>query len=520
MRRILAFVAALLVAGCTKPVTTPPPIPQPPLPVETTAPVEESDGRPGASLFPAADLDVELWVWDMGSPQAGLQVEQRLREGNRVAVVQNGRPAFTWLLEDTGIWREDPSGGGVLLRYLPPILNKDQAWHQKSGDATVWFRLRTSPDCQECWRLSVLNRGQEITYTFAPGSGPTNVRAVSTEKPENSFLMQRQEPGREGSFPADQRAGALEKAAPRTTARAAVTAVTPADYEAARTEALRLETRQADLDGDGRPEHLQGVFGQWTVAELEGTAPDGKPMAVLSPYLWAQRVEVVRFGRQDLLLVWQQGPGGEMAVGLQFPVLSEGRWGWGTVYGWGVKHATTTPATRARWDESGLLTVEWDMGDPAGHTRIRRYRVLGEGTQRSVTTTEKDEFRPQAGALRYPTDAKGVLEAAWTAHWYGIPNELRTYFASDAAAEAFRTGIHALGYGGGITLGAPGQVPAGCPYKFTPGDPGPDGTATFLVEYPGLWYDEAWGTVRFAQTTEDRLLIEAFKLVDHRACQP
>lgn len=522
----------LLLGGCTnKPAA--PGIPEPAAsPVETAAPApapSEVGGVPASSLFPDGDLDMTFWVWDMGKPASASQSEQRIREDGTVAVVQNGRPAFAWLLDSTGVWREDPGGGGVLLRYLPPNLVDGAVWNQRSGDAAVWFRLRAAGGlCTKgngmgatgCWELSVLNRNQELVYTFAPGVGPTEVRAINNLTPADSFLM-RAEQSQAATIEAAQRTAAFDKVRPGVKDRAPVTSAAVADYESERATALGLQTRHADLDGDGRTEPLRGLFGTWTLSPVEASGPDGRQMGLLDTFMWAHKVDVVRFRPtgQDFLLVWERGPGGGTAVGVRYPLFTDGGWRWGGTYGWGVKHATTTPATRAAWNDAGLLTVEWEMGDPGGHTRIRQYRFRLDGLQSSVSL-EAQRFAATNGELRYPADPRGVLEAAWTAYAFGIPDELARYFGSPAALDAFRRGLKAVDYGSGITLGTPGQVPTGCPYRFTPGDPGADGTATFLVGYPGLAYDEAWGTVKFGSDSSGRLVITEFAVVGEHTCTP
>lgn len=528
-RRVLALLLSVMIVlgGCTGRPTAPPEPPAEQAPPPEKEP-ESYDGLASpATLFPTTDLDMTFWVWDMDKPRSVPQTEQRIREGERLAIVQNGRPAFTWMIDQTGVWREDPAGGGVLLRYLPPGLKDGDVWSQQSGDATVWFHLRARDgSCSigngaggaECWQLSVLNRGQETLYTLAPQTGPTEVTAVNSQKPGDSFLM-KVEKVKGATLPPDQRAAVLEKASPRTTSRAPVTRATVADYNRARTAALSLETHQADLDGDGRPETLRGVLGAWTLASMETLNADGQLIASISVFQHAHKIDLVRLkpDGQTAAVVWQRSANWEPAVGLYLPLFQDGQWMWAGLYGWGVKHATNTPATRASWDEAGLLTIEWEMGDPARHTRIAQYRL--DRASRSVSLTA-ERFVPQEKELRYPTDAAGVLKAAWTAHTYRIPDELPRYFRTPEGVEAFSQQARRPTLYSGITLGPPGPPPTGCPLPFTPGEPGPDGSATFLAGWPGLWYDEAWGTVKFSHTPEGRIVIDSFAIQKEQACSP
>ncbi|HYG58675.1 MAG TPA: hypothetical protein VD902_11515, partial [Symbiobacteriaceae bacterium] len=120
-----------------------------------------------AGLFPPSDWQVSFAIRDHGTTADYTVVEELLRDGVRVVATQNGSPYVTWVLNQAGLWRLDPRGGGALLRYLPAELQDGMAWKQVSGGADVWFRLNRATECAgqaagaKCWTVTVLNRGEE-----------------------------------------------------------------------------------------------------------------------------------------------------------------------------------------------------------------------------------------------------------------------------------------------------------------------------------------------------------------------
>lgn len=195
--------------------------------------------EPASALLPAADLQVTFGVRDYGAAKDDVVVEEIIRDGARFVATYNGSPYVTWVLNDTGLWRVDPRGGGALLRYLPPELEDGAAWKQVSGTAEVWFRLtRATGPCAgqgadaKCWTVTVLNRGEETAFTFAPGLGPVSVMSVDHVKQANSFTktIRGQKPG---ALKEPDKSTALKNARPSQGALAPVVQVTAEEFEAA-----------------------------------------------------------------------------------------------------------------------------------------------------------------------------------------------------------------------------------------------------------------------------------------------
>ncbi len=194
---------------------------------------------PAASLFPAADRQVIFEVTDRGQEPYRV-TEELIRDGDRVIATYNGSPYIRWVLNDGGVWRVDPRGGGALLRYLPATLTGSETWKQTSGDAEVWFRLRETegrcvipgePAPAECWELTVLNRGEMTVFRFASGIGPVEALAENWADPALSFIKKALET-RPGALAEETRTTYLNHPFPAG-AESPVVPVTAGDFEAA-----------------------------------------------------------------------------------------------------------------------------------------------------------------------------------------------------------------------------------------------------------------------------------------------
>jgi hypothetical protein len=156
-----------------------------------------------ADLFPDKDLITIFAVQDHGAPNPIIVQEQLLREGDRLVGAQNGKPYVTWYIQPDGVWRLDPKDGSNLLQYLPAVLTDDLAWKQVSGNGVVWFHLErqepltcaniTKVPTPQCWKVTVLNQGESIAFTFATGVGPVLAVAETFAHPAASFVKTLQE---------------------------------------------------------------------------------------------------------------------------------------------------------------------------------------------------------------------------------------------------------------------------------------------------------------------------------------
>ncbi|HWI64761.1 MAG TPA: hypothetical protein VNT75_23275 [Symbiobacteriaceae bacterium] len=179
-RMLMLVVAAALMGACTK--GSPPQKDEPKsVPVTPAAPAEKADG-----LFPGADLRLVYSVTDQGQPAVAVD-EDWLRDGDRIVATYNGTPYVTWLLRSDGVWRADPGGSGVLLRYLPPELQDGTVWKQTSGGQDIWFKL-TRESSQ--WLLQVVNRAEVTLFRFSPAAGPYRVESINYANPSHSFVKQ------------------------------------------------------------------------------------------------------------------------------------------------------------------------------------------------------------------------------------------------------------------------------------------------------------------------------------------
>lgn len=533
----ILLAAMIILSGCTRPSGKPPEPTAPPLPAAsatTSSPTPEppASATPavspeGASLFPSTDRELSFVIWDAGAAKAAHPVEQWLREGERLVIASNGKPYATWLFAADGVWRLDPKGGGALLRYIPATLKDGETWRQRSGDAEVWFSLtRDDSTCRtpgghiveaaarSCWTLTVLNRGELTTFRFAPAGGPTLVKAVNYAQPSASFYKE-VATDQAGDRPAVDRKALLEKAPASSAPRAAVIAATAADFAAVRQTLPGIVTVRADLDGDGREETVRGPLDAWTTANVEILDKDGNLLA--ASRTWdglEQRVSLVRFrgASQSFVLVQTRGNGGEPEMTIarlepwdkSWPLKGSRGWDWDP-------KDDTTAASRVAVAEDGLVTVEWDLGDPARHTRVRQYRfdpVKFEAKQ------ETESVRTEGKELLYPADPLGVLQAAFVAKWYKLEDEFPRYFATKETAASFRGDkrIAQIAYRpDGVRSDLVLEDSPNCHLQTTPATPGAKGPMPFVASYgAGEWGITVWGWATFTKDAQGRPVIQQF----------
>lgn len=537
MRRgalVTSLLCALIMTACAK--APEPTAPEPPPAAAPNKPATAApgpDAAPGtATLFPDRLTQLRMAVHDEALPTRERSVlEVLFRDQNRVIGVYDGNPYVTWLINAGGVWRIDPKGGGALLRYLPPEFKDGQVWKQRSGDADIWFRFARAQDCQGanidqslCWQLTVLNRGERTTFHFAPGRGPVSARSEHWSEPAQSFrkIMLDHAPQ---DISKEQHAAWVTAAEPATGAPAPVTPVTAAEFEQETLRAFQSamaerKVQRGDLDGDAQQEYVDGTFDSWTASPVRFYKANGTLLHsfVLHSQEEQHRISRVETGesvRPMLFLYQHRGPGSPPSVSLAYST------GTSVEFAGGLNiKVRGTPGHRASVDTTGLLTVEWDMGDPARHTRVRRYRLEflnGHYVARPVST----DFRPEGATLVYPSSEEDLIRAVFFARWFGLSDELPRYFADPAAAVAFgaRKEITEPQYGpGAVNLGAitrPERVGPSCGKQGTaaPAPMGPDGTTGFLASWGGYeWFASAWGEVRFGKDPAGRPVILSLTL--------
>lgn len=288
---VLALVLTAWLAGCS---VKAPPAPaqqqtatQPaPLPAQGPAPAEPNPESPepaeavkvpreetGAWLMPSHYRRYRYEVRDAGMAESQAVTEELIRTGDGLVATYNGKAYVHWVIDETGVWRLDPKGGGALLRYLPPTLKRDLYWQQTSGDAVVYFGLTTGGDAclnvrssGPCWSLRVLNRSELTEFAFAAGGGPLSVIHKDVRNPAGSFRKWYVE-SLEGTPSQSDRERFLLEAPPGTGTRAPVTEITAQAFR----EALsKLPLLVADLDGDGKPEDLLAQDNHLVIIGAEG----------------------------------------------------------------------------------------------------------------------------------------------------------------------------------------------------------------------------------------------------------
>lgn len=269
----------------------------------------------------------------------------------------------------------------------------------------------------------------------------------------------------------------------------------------------------ADLDGDGAPEWIRGLTDTWTADPVEIYDAQGEKLLTWETFGWERKVSLHSLPGQPraVLLEWRRFEDGQTAVGIQAFVRRSGTFAHDRLYGWGLKHAETTPAHRASFTEDGALLVEWDMGDPARHTRIRRYALNLE--QGSVAIVE-ERFVPEGSDLVYPEAPEAVLHAAQIAAAYRLEDELPRYFASTDVAGAFLEAIPPWPYEvTGVELASVTAFDEYCVPTIEPAQPDADGKAPFVVWLAGqINLIVKVGTVWFETDDAGRTIIRDFRL--------
>lgn len=538
MRLIVCLCAVGLLAGCSGkagPGSDPASPQAAPLPAAPAgAPAAPSPGAepapPAAArteadgLFPVKDLQVHFGISDYLKAVVKTP-EYLLAEQDRRIAVANGRPYAQWILNDQGVWRPDPKGGGALLRYLPAKL-KPEVWKQVSGDAEVWFRLEkpakehgcyappplNSPLGEACWQLTVLNRGERLTYLFAPGFGPIEARAENYGKPEDSFYKDAIL-GEDRALTREERL-ALVVQIPRPTGKPApVQPATDADFEATISRFPGVRSVKADLDGDGRMETVRGQLDRWSAAALDFLSDEGKLLGRSWSYSSnAFLYTLARFDGEKQTRLYgleRSAHGTDTAFYTQITAGAQWRY-----YAWSFDGKANTPASRLRTSADGTVTIEWDMDDPARHTRIREYK----GGKRVA-----ERFAPTGPTLVYPAAHKELLQAAFVARWMGLTDELPRYFASPEAAQAFAR--HSFMQGS--LVDRPGAVEFAtasitdlpkCVLTTKPAAVLAGGATPFFATWGGYeWWGHGWGQVEFGADSQGRLTIR--KLTVEGSCR-
>jgi hypothetical protein len=500
----IALVLALAM-GCSSPRVAPPTAVETPPPLVDAA-TEAPAPDPAAGFMPADDETLTFALNDQ------TVTEYLLRDGDRFVAVQDGEVYATWFLRDDGLWRPDPKGGGALLRYLPPVLADGLTWKQHSGDAEVWFSLRrgntdlgTNITAADGWILTVINRAERLELTFALGIGPAMARSENWAVRADSYTK-RAVKVTAGGPEADRRRAFLAKAAAAPPAPAQVVPVSPEGFTAAAQAAMlaaQPDIKAIDLTGDGQPEYLRGPLGDWTTEPVEIFRSDAVVATTFEPWEPNQlhRVRPVTFaGDKRTWFIHELQVGSDRhSMIMAHAALGE------VLYGWGPK-ASLTEGSRIEATPDGRFTVWWDHGDPARHRWIREYRLdPSAGAALPYLQRLSSRLEPAAGALRYPTEPREVLHAAFIAGWFRLESELPRYFAAPEAAAALAKLPEAMYRPGTVEIGALtledlsyGATVIKRP-KLVPSPVGADGSAAFLAilgSYETSIY--TWGTVTFS----------------------
>lgn len=252
----LMLILAVLLAGCEFKMPRLLRFERAPAPAgETTQPTEQPTPPPPVladALFPAQDWRLTYAVTDLGQEPVQV-VEELIRDESRLVATYNGSPYITWVFNDEGVWRSDPKGGGALLLYLPKNLLDGDAWKQTSGDADVWFRLKESREAcpgwfwagqpEQCWELTVLNRGERTRFAMVTGLGPTFAQAENWAAPAESF-SKKATAHRAGQLSEEQRKQVLDSVKLPTTPPAPVIPVSSGEFETAATDMMAKYLKQ------------------------------------------------------------------------------------------------------------------------------------------------------------------------------------------------------------------------------------------------------------------------------------
>lgn len=528
-RTLLLLCSLLLLTGCASPgLPAPEPVHQPPVDqgagaVEPApAPPPVTAERAGGSLLPPADR----FIFYQGR-HAGPVEEFYVRDGDRlIGGPIGGESAVTWFITEQGVWRADPKGGG-LLRYLPPTLRENLAWKQQSGADEVWFHLQERSDCaalygiqSECWQLTVLNRLEREIALFAAGEGAVHRWTENLARPEQSDTLYRDVREPSARPPREQvlARGARLPEGPLP----AVTEVSPAEFGQAVTAMLRQAGRpvvEVDLDGDGRPERIEGRLGEWHRESLYLFRADGRLvpewlMANEGPDLRHHRLELVSIpGIQRPTLLYQYGdPDSWRRVSPRW-LTSDGLIG---AYGWHPKLMDAVGAS-LRLEADGTLVLGGVPAELAGYSWTRQYRLAPTGDERRPYQAEL--VGEEAAPGGYPSDPADLLTAALMARWFGLEEMVGQYIPDPAVRAAFlKTEISRSPYiprpaeVGSLTWRQEQGWQKAAP-EITPSMPAADGSADFLLRV-GQWegFHYYAGRIRFVSGPDGRSTISGFEL--------
>ncbi|MGE5672524.1 MAG: hypothetical protein ACM3XM_01380 [Mycobacterium leprae] len=484
--------------------------------------------REAAALLPATDTRLTFEIRDQGAAGSSPVQELLLRDGARAVAVANGQAYAVWEIRPDGVWRADPRNPGTLLRYLPPQLSDGVYWSQKSGDAVVWFRLSVAAHCSQqaptCWEVVVLNRGERTTFRFAGDSGPISAQADNWAEPDDSFdkyLNQAVGPAQLAAAERERlmsRIGAAPPSAP-------VTGATAAQFEdvvfaMVQSAQPSLQTVRLDLNDDGHADIVQGRLDEWTTTPLHFYRHDGSPLGDVSAGSTGRmRVTRLPFPRMRVPAFLIERPSSRNFGGVAIVTARENpymnMWAMEAVYGWAPK-ADGVIADRVSWTVDGRITVEWDMLDPARHTRVTTYTWSEDQAQHwSGVKRNAVAYRPQAQELRYPATPQELLQAAFVARWLGLTDELPRYFASREAAAAFAADerVSQPDYQpGSVRIGTLTLGDGGRPL-VTEAEPQGPGPHSFAADWGGYeWCASVWGWVTFGGDAQGRPVIVGLQI--------
>lgn len=463
-------------------------------------------------FIPRSDWYYPVWVSGEDDPSFDLFT----LDGERLIGTRNGEVYSTWFINAQGFWQYD-SHSTTLLRFLPPVIDGDQAWKQQSGDESVWFRLRRNNCFNGYGGVEIIQiyRTERTRYCFDLEKGIARFMHQDLANPVdsagmNSFVTYHHRPPEPPERAAVLAAGAVRGPGPLPT----VTDVTVAAFNAIERNLLVQygAFTVIDLDGDGKLERIEGVLGHESIGWI--TIYDSAGRKIYSPY-------VPRFRRYDLAympalqrhVLLNRSPLGEDWRSMELQVVDNGEVL--TVEGWHPTHPY--PEFSVYGDD---LWIEQDSsivvkGRPeliAGYDWFRRYRL--DETQYRVTLVEN-----HVTAGSYPNEPKDLLTAVFIARSWGLTADLARYIPNPEA----RVRILAL------PLAPPDRYPVAAQLgalrfeeheyvgtivpKITPAPPNADGDTEYVITQDRggrrFYYH---GKVRFGTGEDGRLIIAAMEV--------
>lgn len=433
MRKLIVPLLIFLAAGCSRGAPPPPPVVNPP---STPPPVVEAPPSPPPVAGPAAEgfLPKPGQPYSYALSDGTSANEWFVRDGDRLIGAYNGKTYVTWFVRPDGVWRPDPKGQ-ALLRYLPPVMQPGLAWKQQSGADEVWFRLAEKDSCNRvgrgmpCWELTVLNRMERTVFRFTELYGIIYASSDNFTTRSDSYIKAAAEPAKGDAPPREQmlKDGARLPAEPLP----AVTEVTVVQFDQAEQALLTRAgaRREIDLNGDGKPEVINGPLGQWTTVPFAMYDGNGNRLehAFFDLHYPSDqhRLDLVKVkGHERMATLYQVGrPGKWHWSDLRWLVGNDLR----TVWGWQPKTNWIWAAT-VRVDPDGTVVALGDPDEMGGYTWTRYYGVDGK----YIAVLEREEVK--AGA--YPADPAGLLTAALVAKWFGQDADLARYIPDGGARNA------------------------------------------------------------------------------------